>query len=143
MYNNVKNVIISKQYELEDMIKKIDVLWLQGDLSDEQKLELVNLARDNAIPDHSYAALQEQVNKLYEITSEHAVKIAKLETGQEPEPQPEPEEYPEYKQPTGAHDAYHKDDKVTYNGNRYICIAPEGVAVVWNPDTYPAYWKKV
>lgn len=143
MYNNVKNVIISKQYELEDMIKKIDVLWLQGDLSDEQKLELVNLARDNAIPDHSYAALQEQVNKLYEITSEHAVKIAKLETGQEPEPQTEPEEYPEYKQPTGAHDAYHKDDKVTYNGNRYICIAPEGVAVVWNPDTYPAYWKKV
>lgn len=143
MYNNVKNVIISKQYELEDMIKKIDVLWLQGDLSDEQKLELVNLARDNAIPDHSYAALQEQVNKLYEITSEHAVKIAKLETGQEPEPQPEPEEYPEYKQPTGAHDAYHKDDKVTYNGNHYICIAPEGVAVVWNPDTYPAYWKKV
>lgn len=143
MYNNIKNVIISKQYELEDMIKKIDVLWLQGDLSDEQKLELVNLARDNAIPDHSYAALQEQVNKLYEITSEHAVKIAKLETGQEPEPQPEPEEYPEYKQPTGAHDAYHKDDKVTYNGNRYICIAPEGVAVAWNPDTYPAYWKKV
>lgn len=143
MYNNVKNVIISKQYELEDMIKKIDVLWLQGDLSDEQKLELVNLARDNAIPDHSYAGLQEQVNKLYEITSEHAVKIAKLETGQEPEPQPEPEEYPEYKQPTGAHDAYHKDDKVTFNGERYICIAPEGVAVVWDPVTYPAYWKKV
>ena len=69
-------------------------------------------------------------------------KITKLE-GREPEQQPEPEEYPEYKQPTGAHDAYHKDDKVTFNGERYLCIAPEGVAVVWDPIQYPAYWQKV
>lgn len=31
------------------------------------------------------------------------------------------EEWPEWVQPTGAHDAYNKGDKVSYNGKRYIC----------------------
>ena len=31
------------------------------------------------------------------------------------------EKYPEWVQPTGAHDAYNIGDKVTYNGNRYVC----------------------
>lgn len=30
MYEIVKNVITSGQYELTDMLKKIDTLWLQG-----------------------------------------------------------------------------------------------------------------
>ena len=52
-------------------------------------------------------------------------------------------EWPEWKQPTGAHDAYHRGDKITFNGKKYECIAPEGVAVVWDPVTYPAYWQEV
>ena len=31
------------------------------------------------------------------------------------------EEYPEWVQPTGAHDAYNIGDKVTYKGNHYVC----------------------
>lgn len=31
------------------------------------------------------------------------------------------EEWPEWTQPTGAHDAYNKGDKVSYNGKHYIC----------------------
>lgn len=140
MYYNVKNVINNKQYELSDMLRKIDILWLQSELTDEQKQELIALARENAIPENSYAGLQEQVDKLFEITSVHEKEILKLK-GQEPKPQPE--EYPEYVQPTGSHDAYYKDDKMTFEGGKYICIAPEGVAVVWNPTAYPAYWKLV
>ena len=53
-------------------------------------------------------------------------------------------EWPEWKQPTGAHDAYHRGDKITFtDGKKYECIAPEGVAVVWDPVTYPAYWQLV
>ena len=31
------------------------------------------------------------------------------------------------------------------NGNdmKYICVAPEGAAVAWNPDMMPNYWKEV
>lgn len=31
------------------------------------------------------------------------------------------EEYPEWKQPTGAHDAYNIGDKCSYNGKHWIC----------------------
>lgn len=48
-----------------------------------------------------------------------------------------------WEQPTGAHDAYYKGDGITWKGEKYDCIAPDGVAVVWNPDEYPAYWHKV
>lgn len=52
-------------------------------------------------------------------------------------------EYPEWKQPTGAHDAYYNGDKVTFEGSKYICIAPDGVACTWSPTQYPTYWEKV
>ena len=30
-----------------------------------------------------------------------------------------------------------------YKGKRYICTAADGVAMVWDPDTYPDYWEEV
>lgn len=143
MYEIIENVIKEGRYELSDILKKIDTKWFQGELTDEEKTELVKLAQEKAKPEDSYAPLQEQIELAFTEIAGLKDRVTKLETGSEPLPQPHPEEYPEYKQPTGAHDAYHKDDKVTFNGERYICIAPEGVAVVWDPVTYPAYWKKV
>ena len=43
------------------------------------------------------------------------------------------EEYPEWVQPTGAHDAYNIGDKVTYNGNHYVCAVNGNV---YAPDVY-------
>ena len=42
-------------------------------------------------------------------------------------------EYPEWVQPTGAHDAYNTGDKVSYNGKHYICTAD---ANVYAPGVY-------
>ena len=41
--------------------------------------------------------------------------------------------WPEWVQPTGAHDAYNRGDKVSYNGKRYICTAD---ANVYAPGVY-------
>lgn len=43
------------------------------------------------------------------------------------------DEYPEWVQPTGAHDAYNKGDKVSYNGKHYVCTAD---ANAYAPDVY-------
>ena len=43
------------------------------------------------------------------------------------------DEYPEWVQPTGAHDAYSIGDKVTYNGQHYVCTSN---ANVYAPDVY-------
>lgn len=47
------------------------------------------------------------------------------------------DEYPEWVQPTGAHDAYNTGDKVSYNGKHYICTAD---ANVYAPGVYG--WKE-
>lgn len=142
MYSTIKGVIQSGRYELNDMLTKIDTIWLQGGITDEEKTELVSLARENAQPESSYAPLQEQIEKAFAQIAALAERVAALEQGGGEEPAPG-EDWPEYVQPTGAHDAYHKGDKVTYNGKHYICIAPDGTACVWNPDAYPAYWQEV
>ena len=57
----------------------------------------------------------------------------------EPEPEPIPDA-PEYKQPTGAHDAYRAGDRVTFQGRVYEAVIN---AVVWSPLAYPQAWKEV
>ena len=144
MYEIVKNVINSKTYELTDILTKIDTLWVQGSLTEEQRTELTALARQNADPAASYAPLQEQIDALANRLDALTVRVSVLEQSGETggdEPEEPAEEWPEYIQPTGAHDAYHNGDKVTWNGQHYTCIAPDGTACVWDPDTYPAYWQ--
>ena len=48
------------------------------------------------------------------------------------------EVWPEWVQPTGAHDAYAKGDKVTYKGKRYISLIDGNT---YSPDAYPAGWE--
>lgn len=43
------------------------------------------------------------------------------------------DEYPEWVQPTGTHDAYGKGDKVSYNGQHYISTID---ANTYAPDAY-------
>ena len=43
------------------------------------------------------------------------------------------EDYPEWVQPTGAHDAYNTGDKVSYKGKHYVCTI-DGNA--YAPDVY-------
>lgn len=140
MYSTIKSVIESGRYELNDMLKKIDTIWLQGGVTDEQKDELVELAREKADPAQSYAPLQEQLDQAFAKISALESRVSVLEAGETPEPAPDPEEWPQWVQPTGAHDAYQTGDKVTYNGKHYQSTINGNV---WSPDAYPAGWQLV
>ena len=48
--------------------------------------------------------------------------------------------YDEWKQPTGAHDAYKKGDRVLFNGSVYESLI-DGNA--YSPTAYPAGWKLI
>lgn len=139
MFDVILSVINTGIFELSDILVKIDTLWLKGDIDDDQRTELIDAAREKADPSASYAPLQEQVNKLADDLAALAARVTVLEGGGTELV----DEYPAYVQPTGAHDAYHNGDKVTWNGKQYVCTAPDGVVCVWNPDTYPAYWQEV
>lgn len=51
---------------------------------------------------------------------------------------PVEDEWPEFKKPEGAHDAYNTGDKITYNGKHYICKQD---ACVYSPDEYAQAWE--
>ena len=154
MFEIVKNVILSKSYKLEDMLNKINILWVEGSISDEEKTSLISLARENALAENSYKPLQEQIDKAFEMISElketvetnaiglTALKDAVEKLGGKVEiPQaPVEEEYPPFVKPNGAHDCYNEGDKITYNGKKYVCKIN---GCVWSPDEYPAGWKEV
>lgn len=128
MYEIIKSVIISGIYELSDILKKIDTIWVQGDISDEQRTELIDLAREKANVQNSV----DLAKKIEELDK----RVNALEQGSSDEPT---EEYPEYV----VGKWYYNGDKISFNGKNYVCIAPEGVVCVWNPDEYPAYWEEV
>lgn len=157
MYDIIKNVILNENFDLKWIILNIKKNCARGDITDYQEEELIVLAQRYAKPENSYVPLQNQIDilaaQVTALKSEielHGKSIEAINTaidnlgGEVTEPEePVQEEYPSYVQPTGAHDAYHRGDKITFNGKKYECIAPEGVAVVWDPATYPAYWQEV
>lgn len=142
MYGVMKMIIGHGEYELEDMVKRIDALYAKGRIGLEEMDELKEMARENAKAENSYAPLQKQVNKAFELIDMLQKQIEEIKGTGSWEGE-EKEEYPEWKQPTGAHDAYYAGMQMTYtDGKHYTCIAPEGVACVWGPDVMPAYWKE-
>ena len=142
MFEIVKNVILSKSYKLEDILNKINVLWLESKLSDEEKTSLISLSRENAVVENSYKPVQEQLDNLYKEFNNFKTEVnTRLNTLEEKEDIEEPtEEYPPFVKPEGAHDCYNEGNKMTFNCKKYICLIN---GCVWSPEEYPDAWQEV
>lgn len=127
MYNIIKTVITSGNFELADIIKKIDTVWFEGKISDEEKSELVEMARGKANPQHSV----DLIAKVADLEK----RVKTFET-QKPTDEPTEETY----EPFVEGKWYYNGDKISFEGKNYRCIAPEGTACVWSPSAYPNYW---
>lgn len=129
----IENVINSKNYDLSDILKKIDTLWVQGSIDEEAKKHLAELARANANVQNSIDILA----KLEELDK----RVKALEDAQASTETEEPSEttYPEYT----AGKWYYAGDKVTFDEKVHECTAPEGQVCTWSPAEYPSYWKEV
>lgn len=147
-YTSMMAYLTETKYDLEEMIKaRLPELLVRGLISTEEYDELVVKAKENASA--KYASIEEQLQilatELESLKAENIQlknRISELE-GTEPE-EPTVNEYPLWKQPTGAHDAYYTGDKMTYtDGNKYESIAPGGYGVTYGPDVLPEMWKKV
>lgn len=142
MFETFQTLINAGGYDLAGLSKRIKTLFALGELSEDEMKQLLEQAQGNAKPDDSYAPLADRVKAIEEWETTVEERLNKLEADSPTEPG-DPEEpgneWPEYKQPTGAHDAYRVGDKITYNGKHYTCIY-DGCA--WTPDTYPQGWRE-
>lgn len=128
MFEIIKNVIKEGRYNLAELLLKIETLWVQGSLTDEQKTELVQQAQENADFRNSFDILA----KLEELDE----RVRALEEGSETKIG---EEFVEYV----AGKWYYNGDKVTFNGKNYVCTAPGGQVCTWSPSEYPTYWDEI
>ena len=129
MYNLAKKVIESKNFELSAFLKKIDVLWVQGNIADSEREDLIALARKYADVQNSIDVL----NKLEDLDK----RVKALEEAKADAPTTEVvEQYMVGKW-------YYNGDKVTFEGSVYECIAPMSYPCTWSPSEYPAYWQNV
>ena len=148
MYDIIKNVILSGTYELTSMLKKIDTVWVQGDITDEQRTELIELTQVNANPDNSHAPLQIQIDMLFENLKamEKSIdillkRIINLEGGDIVPDEPV-DEYPEWYAWDGVGPIpWQLDSKCTHNGMKYISMVANNI---WEPGAVGVHdniWK--
>lgn len=133
MQKIIERVIETKNFELSDMLKKIDTLWVQSKIDDDTRSILSDKARENANVQNSF----DVIKKLEELDKRVKELEAKANTEEETE---EPTQtYEEYV----IGKWYYAGSNISFDGKNYVCIAPEGAACVWNPAEYPAYWEEL
>ena len=121
-----EQVIALKNYDLKALLANIDQYHIEGKLTDDERQELAQAAREGATADYDYAG---EINALW-------AAVRALQQSISP---PTEDEWPEFVQPTGAGTAYQVGDKVTLKGVHYVCRLPH---CVWSPADYPAGWQK-
>lgn len=139
MFETFQTIINTGGYDLADLTERIKTMYAMGELTEDEIKQLLEQAQTNAKPDDSYAPLSDRVKYIEEWETTIEKRLRKLETGSSTDPNGLADEWPEYKQPTGAHDAYHVGDKITYNGKHYTCVLD---GCVWTPDAYPQGWRE-
>ena len=129
MYQIIKNVIERGGYDLTAILQKVNTLWVNGNITDEQYDELLGLARGGAQTKDSV----DIIARLNALES----RVRALESNTQTETPTE--EYTEFV----VGKWYYNGDKCSFSGKNYICTAPIGTVCVWSPTDYPAYWEEV
>lgn len=139
MHDMTRETLDAGGYDLGFMLLQIDRLWLEGGIDATERDVLKEYAREHATPEDSYAPVEQRVLQLETALVALEARVAALEESGGDQPTPEPsDEWPEFVQPTGAHDAYNTGDKVTYKSRHYVCQMD---GCVWSPAVLPSAWQ--
>ena len=123
------NIIRNGGYDLEKTLAKIDTYHIMGKLTDEERDELYALARTAPESQLDY---KDEIERLWVAIRELQ---GKANTGDGEVTATE------WKQPTGAHDAYMEGDVIIYtDGKTYKSLANNNV---WSPEVMPTYWELI
>ena len=139
MFETVQTIINGGGYDLADLSKRIKTLYALGELSEEEMTQLLDSAAANADQNAMLPDVSERVGALETRIAAVEERVGKLEAGGvEPGELEEPvDEWPEWVRPTSKDTQYRKGDKVTFNGQHYVCeknnvsSSPEEDAKSW------------
>ena len=122
----IESTILSGDYELDKILSSIDLYHIEGSLTDEERRELIDLARENAKIQYK----EEDISQLFDRLHALEERVTKLEGTEVVE------KYPEYEDDRW----YFSGEGVTFDGTKYICIAKK---TKFSPAEKPKDWQEV
>ena len=122
----IESTILSGDYELDKILSSIDLYHIEGSLTDEERRELIELARENAKIQYK----EEDISQLFDRLHALEERVTKLEETEVVE------KYPEYEDNRW----YFSGEGVTFDGTKYICIAKK---TKFSPAEKPKDWQEV
>lgn len=135
MYDYFIKAISLRNYNLPAILEKIKVSWAAGEITDENRVELEEMAKESANPEQSLPGISERVTSLEKSLKEVISRLDALDS-----PDEEPEEYPAFTEIAEGIGAYFQGDKISFGDKKYVSKV-DGIA--YDPDTYPNGWEEV
>lgn len=155
MYSILKSIIMSQKEPNDALYHKIDVAWANGDITDEEKIELEQLVFQYQNPQvqapdltELYNRLSEKVNAMSEEIEILKASVEKLQSaGTDPADPEEPQEVKIQKwEPWDGISTDYQTGAVVKHKGKYYQDVLEGMQNTWEPGVTGVderYWKEI
>lgn len=134
-YINISSRISDGGFDLDEIIGLVNYYHIHGGVTTEEREDLIEAARAKA-EEALTVNPNEEILALWTAVRSLQARVDALEGNSTKSDG----EWPDFVQPTGAHDAYSAGAQVTYGGKHYQSLIDNNV---WSPDAYPQGWKEV
>ena len=147
MYDIIKNIIENGIFRVSDLTNKIDTLWAESKLSDDERNLLVQMMTDHLNPNSEAPELKELYERLeFRVTALEA-DVQALKGGEEPggEEEPGTVTVPAWEAWDGISSKYQYGAVVTHN-EKYFLDVLQGMQNTWEPESVGVderYWKEI
>lgn len=145
MYDIIKNIIENGIFRVSDLTNKIDTLWAESKLSDDERSLLVQMMTDHLNPNSEAPELKEMYERLEARVATQEEEVKKLK-GEEPGGGEEGTvTVPAWEPWDGISDKYKYGAVVTHNGKYFLDVL-QGMQNTWEPESAGVderYWKEI
>lgn len=147
MYEIIKNIIENGAFRVNDLTNKIDTLWAESKLSDDERNQLVQMMTDHLNPDSEAPELKELYERLEARVTALEADVQALKGGEEPggEEEPGTVTVPAWEPWDGISSKYQYGAVVTHN-EKYFLNVLQGMQNTWEPESAGVderYWKEI
>lgn len=144
MYDIIKNIIENGAFRVGDLTTKIDTLWAESKLTDDERSQLIQMMTDYLNP----ASEAPELKEMYERLETHVATLeAEVQTlkGEEPGGGEEAGTVPAWEPWDGISSKYQYGAVVTHN-EKYFLNVLQGMQNTWEPESAGVderYWKEI
>lgn len=147
MYEIIKNIIENGIFRVNDLTNKIDTLWTESKLSDDERNQLIQMMTDYLNPGSEAPELKELYERLEARVTALEADVQVLKGGEEPggEEEPGTVTVPAWEPWDGISNKYQYGAVVTHNGKYFLNVL-QGMQNTWEPESAGVderYWKEI